>query len=153
MYRDHTLKAYFRYIGGGGGGCPTLFVWDGSRYVEEALLDIHADSDVTLQHTIGQTLVPDKNFYKLSLRELDEFTSHIDHVKLYVVDSDGEMHEIHLTKAFHGEVGDVKELLLHDDESRVDLTPKQTIDLTFTVPRVTETAFIFEINGYNYKFP
>ena len=138
----------------GGGGCPTLFVWDGSQYVEEATLDIHADSDVTLQHTIGQTLAPDKNFYKLSLRELDEFTSHIDYVKLYVVDSDGEMHETHLTKVVHSEFGDVKELLLHDDDTRVDLTPEQTIDLRFIVPDIDDVAyFMFEINGYNMKFP
>ena len=146
--------------GNGGGGyphpCPTLFVWDGSQYVEEALLDIHADSDITLQHMMGeQALVPDKNFYKLSLRELDEFTSHIDYTKLYVVDLfEGKMHEAHLTNATHSQLGDVKELLLHDDETRVDLTPEQTIDLKFTVPKVTERAFIiFEINGYNMKTP
>ena len=139
--------------GGGGGGCPTLFVWNGSQYVEEATLNIHADSDITLQHMIGeQTLVPDKNFYKLSLRELDEFTSHIDYTKLYVVDSDGEMHETHLTNAVHSELGDVKEPLLHDDDARLDLTPEQTIDLQFTVPNIDDVAyFIFEINGFNKK--
>ena len=154
MDSDHTLEAHFRKEGGGG-GCPTLFVWDGSQYVEEALLDIHADSDVTLQHTIEETLVPDKNSYKLSLRELDEFTSHIDQVKLYAVDSDdGETHETHLTNAIHSELGDVKEFLLHDDDTRVDLTPEQTIDLRFTVPNIDEVAcFIFEINGYNMKTP
>jgi len=140
--------------GYGGGGCPTLFVWDGSQYVEEALLDIHAESDVTLQHIIGETLVPDKNSYKLSLRELDEFTSHMDYVKLYVVGSDGEMHETHLTKAAHSELGDIKEMLLHDDDARVDLIPEQTIDLRFTVPNIDEVAyFTFEINGYNMKTP
>ena len=155
MNSDHTLEAYFRYTGsngGGGYGCPTLFVWDGSQYVEDALLDIHAETDITLQHTITETLVPDKNSYKLSLRELDNFTSHIDQVKLYVVDSDGEMHETHLTNAVHSELGDVKEPLLHDDDTRVDLTPEQTIDLRFTVPNIDEVAyFIFEINGYNMK--
>ena len=138
----------------GGFPCPTLFVWDGSEYVEEALLDIHADSDITLQHTIGETLVPDKNSYKLSLRELDEFTSHIDQVKLYVVDSDGEIQETHLTKAIHSLLGDVKEPLLHDDDTRVDLSPEQTIDLEFILPNIDEVAyFTFEINGYNMKTP
>ena len=159
MDSDHTLEAHFYEPYEPGPNyphpCPTLFVWDGSQYAEEALLDIHADSDVTLQHTIAETLVPDKNSYKLSLRELDEFTSHIDQVKLYAVDSDdGEIHEAHLTNATHSELGDVKEFLLHDDETRVDLTPEQTIDLKFTVPDIDEVAyFIFEINGYNMKTP
>ena len=138
--------------GHGAGGCPTLFVWDGSQYVQDAFLNIHADSDVTLQHTIAETLVPNKNSYELSLRELDNFTSHIDQVKLYVVDDDGEMHETHLTNATHSELGDVKEPLLHDDDARVDLTPEQTIDLRFTVPNIDDVAyFMFEINGYNQK--
>ena len=137
------------------GTCPTLFVWNGSEYVYETLLDIHGDSDVTLQHRIEQALVPQKGSYKLSLRELDEFTSHIDYVKLHVVDSDdGEIHETHLTKAIHNELGDVKELLRRDDNSRVDLTPSQTIDLKFAVPNIDEVAyFIFEINGHNKKIP
>lgn len=134
------------------GTCPTLFVWNGSEYIYETLLDIHGDSDVTLQHRIEQALVPQKGAYKLSLRELDEFTSHIDCVKLYVVDSDDEMHKTHLTKAIHSELGDVKELLLHDDDSRVDLRPSQTIDLKSTVPNIDEVAyFIVEINGHNKK--
>lgn len=137
------------------GTCPTLFVWNGSEYVYETLLEISGDSDITLQHRIEQALVPQKGSYKLSLRELDEFTSHIDYVKLHVVDSDdGEMHETHLTKAIHSELGDVKELLRRDDDSRVDLTPSQTIDLKFTVPNIDEVAyFIFEINGHNRKIP
>ena len=150
-----TLPAPPTFGGSGGVVCPTLFVWDGSQYVEEALLDIHADSDITLQHTIEEALVPDKNSYKLSLRELDNFTSHIDQVKLYAVDSDGEMHETHLTNATHSELGNVNQPLLHDDETRVDMTPEQTIDLMFTVPNIDDDVayFIFEINGYNMKIP
>ena len=146
-----TVTAYYKMTYEG--TCPTLFVWNGSEYVYETLLDIHGDSDITLQHRIEQTLVAQKDSYKLSLRELDEFTSHIDYVKLYVVDSDdGEMHETHLTKAIHSELGDVKELLRRDDDSRVDLSPSQTIDLKFTLPNIDEVAyFIFEINGHNKK--
>jgi len=70
--------------------CPTLFVWNGSEYVYEALLNIHAESDITVQHQIQQTLVLDGWFYKLQLRELDNYTSHIDQVKLYAVDQNGE---------------------------------------------------------------
>ena len=149
---DTTLKAYYKrtYIAG---GCPTLYVWNGSEYVEEATLeDIHASSDVTVQHKIEETLVPDGSFYKLSLRELDEFTSHVDYVKLYAVDADGEWHECYLTRAIHSELGNVKRPLKFDDGRRVDLAPQQTVDLEFFLPRVDEIAyFIFEINGYNPK--
>jgi hypothetical protein len=139
---------------GGGGGCPTLFVWSGSEYVEETTLDIHGDSDVTLQHRIEQPLAPEKNSYKLSLRELDEFTSHIDYVKLYVVGSDGEMYGCHLKKAVHSELEDVKEQLLQNDDIRVNLEPSQMIDLELTVPNISEIAyFIFEIDGHNTKRP
>jgi len=130
-------------------GC-TLFVWNGSEYVEETTLDIHSDSDVTLQHVIEQPLISEQNAYRLSLRELDEFTSHLDYVKLHVVDSYGEAYDCHLKKAIHSQLENVKNQLLHNDDSRVDLEPSQTIDLEFTVPKVDEIAyFIFEIDGYN----
>lgn len=132
--------------------CPTLFVWNGSEYVEEATLDIHASSDVTVQHRIEETLVSDGYFYKLSLRELDEFTSHIDYVKLYAVDADGERHECYLIRAIHSEIGRVTRQLRSDDNRRVDLAPQQTINLKFFLPQIDEIAyFIFEINGYNPK--
>jgi hypothetical protein len=133
-------------------GCPTLFVWNGSEYVEEGVLNIHADSDVTVQHRIEGTLVPDGYFYMLSLRELDEFTSHIDYVKLYAVNTNGEWYNCYLVKAVHSELGYVTAPLLFDDNRRVNLTPQQTIDLTFLPPQTNEIAyFIFEINGYNAK--
>lgn len=76
-----------------------------------------------------------------------------DHIEnTSTIDYDDEMHETHLTKAIHSELGDVKELLLHDDNSIVDLSPSQTIDLKFTLPNIDEVAyFIFEINCHNKK--
>ncbi len=139
--------------GGGGGLCPTLFVWNGTGYVEEGLLNIHADSDVTVQHRIQSTLALENGFYKLQLRELDNFTSHIDQVKLYAIDDKGEWHLCPLTYAYHSSLGKVKQTLLLDDSNRVDLKPTETIDLKFA-PSIaySETAyFIFEINGYNRK--
>lgn len=160
MDSDRTLKAYFESSSGGGGGgadpgCPTLFVWDGTAYGEEGILDIHAYSDVTVHHEIENTLALDKGVYKLQLRELDNHTSHIDQVKLYAVDYEGEWHLCPLIYACHSELGKVKHTLRFDDENRVDLKPTEMIDLQFALSTpYGETAyFIFEINGYNYKGP
>lgn len=49
----------------------------------------------------------------------------------------------------------MKQTLLLDDSNRVDLKPTEIIDLKFA-PSIaySETAyFIFEINGYNMKWP
>jgi len=140
---------------GGGGGCPTLFVWNGTDYTEEGILDIHAESDVTVQHEIQNSLVLENGVYKLQLRELDEHTSHIDQVKLYAVDYQGKWNLCPLTYAYHNELGKVKTILQFDDEIRVDLEPTETIELKFS-PSISysKTAyFIFEINGYNVKIP
>jgi hypothetical protein len=136
-----------------GGGCPTLFVWNGMEYAYEVLLNIHADSDVTLGHAIEQPLVRDGFFYKLSLRELDEFTSRIDQVKLYAVNSDGEKHRCLLASAVHNQQGRITASLWSDDEIRVNIHPTETIELKFTPPYPIRhiTYFIFEINGYNPK--
>ena len=145
---DVTIRAYYEFevI-----PCPTLFVWNGSAYVYETLLDIHGDSDITLQHQIEQPLVKEGRFYRLSLRELDDFTSHIDQVRLYAVDSEGETHLCPLAKAVHNELGKVTKQLMFDDETRVDLQPTQTIDLKFIYHNEDTAYFIFEINGHNRK--
>ncbi|TET21001.1 hypothetical protein E3J74_00370 [Candidatus Bathyarchaeota archaeon] len=155
MNSDHTLKAYFEYSdgGGGGGGCPTLFVWDGEEYAEEGILDIHAESDMTVQHWIQNTLALENGVYKAQLRELDNYTSHIDQVKLYAVDDKGEWYLCPLTYAYHNELGKVKHTLRFDDDNRVDLKPTEIIDLKFA-PSISYDKteyFIFEINGYNLK--
>ena len=143
-----TFTAYYEKM-----LCPTLFIWNGSNYVYEALLDIHGDSDVTLQHRIQQPLAKDGWFYRLSLRELDNFTSHIDQVKLYAVDSNGEAHICPLVSAIHTELGWVTFRLRFDDNLRVDLAPAETIELKFTCYSDDIAYFIFEINGYNSKMP
>jgi len=86
---------------------------------------------------------------------LDNHTSHIDQVKLYAVDYEGEWHLCPLIYACHSELGKVKHTIRFDDENRVDLKPTEMIDLQFALSTpYGETAyFIFEINGYNYKGP
>jgi hypothetical protein len=134
--------------------CPTLFVWNGTQYVYEALLNIHAATDITVQHQIQQTLAPDGIFYKLQLRELDNFTSHIDQVKLYAVDANGGWHTCPLTIAKLNDTYVTLKLLL-DDDRRVDLYPSQIINLKFipSIPYSQTAHFVFEINGYNRKLP
>jgi len=135
------------------GGCPTLFVWNGTDYADEGILNIHAESDVTVQHEIHNTLALENGFYKLQLRELDNFTSHIDQVKLYAVDYEGEWHLCPLIYAYHSELGKVTLKLLFDDDNRVDLKPTEIIKLKFvqSIPYSKVAYFIFEINGYNSK--
>ena len=91
--------------------------------------------------------------YKLQLRELDNFTSHIDQVKLYAIDNQGEWHLCPLTYAYHNELGKVKQTLLLDDSNRVDLEPTETIDLKFapSIPYSQTAYFVFEIDGCNRK--
>lgn len=139
--------------GGGGGSCPTLFVWNGTSYLEEGLLDIHAESDVTLHHQIQQSLVKDRRFYKLLLRELDNHTSHIDQVRLYAIDGNGEWHLCPLLFAYHSELGFITWKLRFDDDIRADLAPTEITNLKFMpLFPFNETAyFIFEINGHNRK--
>lgn len=153
MDSDHTLEPYFSYHGSGGGGCPTLFVWNGTDYVEEGILNIHAESDITVQQELQNTLALDDGVYKLQLRELDNHTSHIDQVRLYAVDDEGKWCLCPLTYAYHNELGKVKHTLRFDDDTRVDLKPTEIIDLKFgqPIPYSETEHFIFEVNGYNTK--
>jgi len=150
MNSDHTLEACFIIPHG---GCPTLFIWNGTDWAEEGILDIHAESDVTVQHEIQNILALENGVYKLQLRELDNYTSHIDQVKLYAIDSQGKWNLCPLTFAHHSELGNMKQTLLFDDNNRVDLEPTEVIDLKFanSIPYSQTTYFIFEINGYNPK--
>ena len=148
MDSDHTLRAHFRWS-----TCPTLFVWSGTDYVEEGILNIHADSDVTVQHEILNVLALENCVYKLQLRESDNYTSHIDQVRLHAVDDAGEWHSCPLTYAYHNKLGKVKHTLRFDDENRVDLKPTEVIDLEFAQSECEPAYFIFEINGFNKKWP
>jgi hypothetical protein len=149
---DKSYTAYYNmtYVG----TCPTLFAWNGSDYAYEALLNIHAESDITLQHQIQQTLVKSGLFYKLQLQELDNFTSHIDQVKLYAIDQNGKWHICPLITAKLNNT-DITLKLLFDDDKRIDLLPAETINLKFlpSIPQSQTAYFIFEINGYNRKWP
>jgi hypothetical protein len=150
---DTSFSVYTGSSGGGGGECPTLFVWNGTHYADEGVLDIHAESDITVRHEIQNALTLKNGLYNLELRELDNFTSHLDQVKLYAMDDQGEWHLCPLVYANHDELGWVTWKLLFDDENRVDMTPTQKISLRFlpSIPYSETTYFIFEIDGHNRK--
>jgi hypothetical protein len=150
--RSLTVTISTSSSGGGGGGCPTLFSWNGTGYAEEALLDIHASQDVTVDYKL-KYLEPAGKLCMLSLRELDNYTSHIDYVKLYAVDAEGNWHECRLILALHNELGPVTAQLSSDDDIRINLEPTQRIELLFKLPNDINNIqyFIFELNGYNVK--
>lgn len=150
----HRLRLSYRLAGGGGGGmwCPTLYSWDGSAYAEEGLLGIHGDSDVTINQTL-EHLSPINRLCPLSLRELDNHTSHVDQVRLFAVDADDNWYECSLRFAWHSRLGRVEALLLRDDESRVNLTPTERAELLFLIPENVDDVhhFVFQLNGHNPK--
>ena len=84
----------------GGGGetdpvkCPTLFVWNGNNYTDFGVIDIHAEEDVIKEVAIPSESVGINNCKALfRLREgYEELTyscSHIDQIKLYAIDNNG----------------------------------------------------------------
>jgi len=149
-YYCYSGRCYSSSGGGGGGGCPTLFVWNGEEFEKDETLNIHASSDVTLQRKIEKNLKKGL-LYSLQLRELDNFTSHIDQVKLYTVDSKGNKHEFPLIYAYHNKLGFVWFELSFNDERRIDLKPNEIIDLKFLAISNNINYFVFEIKGYNMK--
>jgi len=58
-----------------------------------------------------------------------------------------------LILAQHSELGLVTSKIALDDDTRVDLTPEQNLNLLFTLPQNVYDIqyFIFELNGYNRK--
>jgi hypothetical protein len=138
--------------GGGGEGCPTLFSWNETSYVKEALIDIHGVSDVTVDYVVAH-LKPVCRVCIFSLRELGNYTSHIDCVKLYAADSIGNWHECPLILAFHSGLGTTTSDLLFDDAMRVNMTKPERIELMFLIPSCLQSIqyYVFELDGYNPK--
>jgi len=155
MNSDHTLKAHFKYSGGG--GCPTLFVWNGSGYVDYGVINIHdVENDVVREVYVQAEDVSVAGYkVKFRLREgwegLNYSHSLIDQVKLYAVDSEGNRYLCPLIKAEHSEQGKVLLNLLFSDDYRIDTYLMETIDLTFIVPYPSEMieSFTFIIEGHN----
>ncbi|MEM3704360.1 MAG: hypothetical protein QXX59_00340 [Candidatus Bathyarchaeia archaeon] len=165
MDSDHTLTAYFGINGGGGGGgdlpCPTLFVWNGSLWVDYGVIDIHNSTgeDITREVPIAKQDLAVKDFKaKIRLQEgwlgLNFSESVIDQAKLYAVDSNGNRYLCPLVKAEHSRLGNVLPQLLLSDDVKAQILLLETIDLTFIMPYPTSqiNGYIFTIEGCNmYK--
>jgi hypothetical protein len=159
IFGDMTLRAYYAktYVGGGGGEpCPTLFVWDGSGYVDYGVIDIHDPSgdDIIREVSVQTDNVGIGNHKALfRLREgwpgLDFSESVIDQVKLYAVDNEGEWSLCPLISAEHSTLGKVLPQLLASDDIKAQMLLLETIDLTFVVPYKNVQGFMFVIEGNN----
>lgn len=158
MTADHSLKAYFYYSSGGGDGCPTLFVWNGTAYVDYGIIDIHNPSgeDVVREVSIAkQDLAVEDSKVKIRLQEgwlgLNFSESEIDQVKLYAVDNHGNSLSCPLKKATCN--GDnVRPILKESDDVKLNIYLLETVDLEFLVPYGDVQGFTFVIEGCNmYK--
>ncbi len=161
MTADHSLKAYFYSSSGGGDGCPTLFVWNGTAWVDYGVINIHNSSgeDVIWEVQVSkEDAAVTKHQVKFMLREgwpgLNFSESFIDQVKLYAVDSQGRRFLCPLIKAERSRLGNVLQQLLSSDDVKVQTLLFETINLTFTTPYPTSQiqGYIFTIEGCNmYK--
>ncbi|MFW9920683.1 MAG: hypothetical protein ACFFED_13850 [Candidatus Thorarchaeota archaeon] len=144
---------------GGGSGCPILFVYDGSTYHEEGLLDIHdADgNDITLSHELSCMPGRVGLRYWLRLEEHQLTISHIDQVKLYARLRNGWIVQCPLMLAEHSALGDVTQELRTSDDIRVDEIgakfnngTSESIHLEFfSFPGLPVESFFFVIEGNN----
>jgi hypothetical protein len=161
MTADHSLQAYFYSSSGGGDGCPTLFIWNGTAWVDYGVINIHNPSgeDVIREVQVSKDDVAVTNHQAhIMLREgwpgLNFSESLIDQVKLYAVDSNGNRYLCPLVKAEHSRLGNVMPQLLLSDDIKVQTLLLETIDLTFITPYPTSQiqGYIFTIEGCNmYK--
>jgi hypothetical protein len=161
MNSDHTLKAYFHNATGSGGypePCPTLFVWNGTAYVDYGVIDIHNPSgeDVVREVPVQAEDVGISR-YKAAfrLREgwlgLNFSESVIDQVKLYAINENGNHMLCPLIKAEHSRLGNVLLRLLASDNWKTQILLLEAIDLKFIVPYPLHKIqnFTFTIEGCN----
>jgi hypothetical protein len=141
-----------------GGGCPTLFVWDGVNYVDHGVIDIHKPSGEDIIREVA--IQPEDvgmchHKVKFRLREgypgLRYSKSVIDQVKLYIVDNKGKNHLCPLESAKHSVLENVLPLLLRSDDRKLQMLLLETVDLTFVVPYKNNNIreFTFVIEGCN----
>ncbi|MEM3774781.1 MAG: hypothetical protein QXX92_07285 [Candidatus Bathyarchaeia archaeon] len=152
VYGDGNMHIS-NYAGGGGGGCPLLYVYHGKEYCFEGLLDIHNPYgiDVIKNHTLITVPQPVNNAYLFRLVEHPLTHSYIDQVKLFAILEDGTIVKLPLISAVHDRYGNVLPQLLFSDDIKTDTRANEAITLKFKALRPTQTAigFIFEIEGNN----
>jgi hypothetical protein len=86
--------------GGGDGGCPYAYTWNGSAFVLDnnvlGMSEVSNGSDVEDFYRLEQTLVPTHqgkwfSLYSLQISELENEHSYIDKVRLFAVDHDPDV--------------------------------------------------------------
>ncbi len=158
-YGFYNLTVSFGPAGGGGPSepCPTLFVWNGTCYVDYGVIDIHNPSgeDVIREVLIAKEDAAVTNYMaRFMLREgwpgLNFSESVIDQVKLYAI-INGNRYPCPLIKATHNTEGDVWHKLILSDDKKTQILLLETINLTFLMPYPTSQiqAYIFTIEGCN----
>jgi hypothetical protein len=158
MDSNHTLRAHWS-TGQGGDPCPTLFVWNGSDYVDYGVIDIHnpAGEDVMREVPVQAGDVGVSSYKaRFRLREgwlgLNFSESVIDQVKLFAVDNYGNSYLCPLISARHSRLGGVLLYLLLSDDHKAQLLLLETVDLTFIMPYPNIQSYTFIIEGCNmYK--
>jgi hypothetical protein len=140
-----------------GGGCPTLFVWNGTQYNDFGVINIHnpTGEDVVKEVPLSTDSVGISGYKAyFRLREgwegLKYSHSVIDQVKLYAVIS-GNRYPCPLIYAKDSKLGNVLLQLLFSDDSRVNEYLLETIDLRFIVPYQHIEKFVFVIEGCNIE--
>ena len=151
------LRVYHYSEGGGGGGCPTLYVWNGNSYVDYGVIDIHNPSgEDVIREVLVQTEDVGLNSYKARFRlregweDLVYSESFIDQVKLYAINEDGKQKLCPLISAEHSRLGDVRKFIVASDDVKVQMLLLETIDLTFKASEDIK-SFVFVIEGCNIE--
>lgn len=82
---------------GGGGGCPTLYVWDGNKFVpENNILAISQSTNLAVEdfiepHRIKLPLIEENGVYRLQIIENDDDVSTFDKIDLVALDRDNNI--------------------------------------------------------------
>lgn len=144
---------------GGGGGCPILYTFNGTRYIEEGLLDIHDinGNDRTYFHPLQTAPYPLNNKIHLKLTEHPKTISTIDQVRLYGRLENGQWVSLRLKSAIHSTIGEVRSVLKHSDDLKVTTLGEdhnngisEFIDLEFNLKGAKSfLEFVFIIEGNN----
>jgi hypothetical protein len=154
------VKVWTPSDGGGGGGGGGLYIYNGSEYISEGLLDIHDPEgiDVINKHTLVTSPMMEQATYSFRLVEHPATVSHIDQVKLYAILPDKTSKELPLVWAWHSELGNVLPQLLFSDDRKTETLgayhnkgESQSIELKFTAlqPELNAISFLFQIEGNN----
>jgi hypothetical protein len=158
-YGFYNLTVSFGPAGGGGPSepCPTLFVWNGTAYVDYGVIDIHNPFGEDVIHEVyvlKRDVAVSRYMAHFMLREgwpgLNFSESLIDQVKLYAI-INGDRYPCLLINATHSTQGNVWPELILSDEKKTQILLLETINLTFTVlyPTSQIEGYVFVIEGCN----